>query len=233
MNPFDQSILSFLSRFTHRSEVFDGVVFTVMNSGLLKGGVMMAILWWIWFSSGEEGTLNRQVIIATLIAAFASLFFAKTIEYLLPPRPRPVNSAAVNFLAPCYMTPSEIQHWLQSSFPSDHLALFSTFAIALYYVSRRLGLLVTLYVLIMVAFPRVYNGVHYPTDILGGCILGGSTAVFFNVPLIRQWVSSPFMALAERRPGIFYPFFFLVSYEVTVLLADLRVIGHVIYAAFK
>ena len=57
------------------------------------------------------------------------------------------------------------------SFPSNHAT--NTFAIATYlsYFSPGLGLL--LYpIAALVAYSRVYNGVHFPSDVLAGIIIG-------------------------------------------------------------
>ncbi len=57
------------------------------------------------------------------------------------------------------------------SFPSDHTALSTLFSWIVFAMNPRLGLLMELATL-LVGFGRVAVGVHYPTDILGGIIVG-------------------------------------------------------------
>ena len=57
-----------------------------------------------------------------------------------------------------------------SSFPSDHAMIAGAFAAGLLLLNRRLALLFAL----LLAFARVYVGVHYPSDVAGGLIIGAA-----------------------------------------------------------
>ena len=77
-------------------------------------------------------------------------------------RPRPFVSHAVNLL---------IAHDNEGSFPSGHVAFFFALAMAVYFYNRRAGQwLFAAAILISVA--RVFAGVHYPSDILAGALVG-------------------------------------------------------------
>lgn len=61
------------------------------------------------------------------------------------------------------------------SFPSGHSSLAFTMAavLGLSYKFKNIRLIyITVIIAAIVGFSRVYLGVHYPFDILGGCILG-------------------------------------------------------------
>jgi undecaprenyl-diphosphatase len=60
---------------------------------------------------------------------------------------------------------------LTSSFPSMHTASAAAMSAALYWADRRLGWIAVVLVL-GVAVGRMAVGVHYPTDIMGGMLLG-------------------------------------------------------------
>ncbi|HIK37928.1 MAG: phosphatase PAP2 family protein [Geminocystis sp.] len=87
-----------------------------------------------------------------------------------------------------YPTPQDF------SFPSGHsmgsINFALTLLIILWGISNKrlkilLSLMATIYV-VLVSFSRLYLGVHYPTDILGGWLLGSSwtmaMAFLFNLP---------------------------------------------------
>jgi len=64
-----------------------------------------------------------------------------------------------------------VQHAPDASFPSDHLAALGALVGSTWLPARRLGIL-TLTVAAAVALARVYVGVHWLTDVLGGFALG-------------------------------------------------------------
>lgn len=57
------------------------------------------------------------------------------------------------------------------SFPSSHATNMFTGTVILSYVYRRWRI-VFLFIALMVAYSRIYVGVHYPFDMLGGMVLG-------------------------------------------------------------
>lgn len=64
-----------------------------------------------------------------------------------------------------------VAHAPDTSFPSDHAILVAAVTVVLLSRSRTLGAWLAVFsVLVLVA--RVYIGVHYPSDVLGGAALG-------------------------------------------------------------
>jgi hypothetical protein len=55
-----------------------------------------------------------------------------------------------------------------SSFPSDHACLFFALATGLCLISPVIGGLALLHASLIVSLPRIYLGLHYPTDVLAG-----------------------------------------------------------------
>jgi undecaprenyl-diphosphatase len=64
-----------------------------------------------------------------------------------------------------------IHHSPDSSFPSDHGLAFAVWAAVLFMLRRRAVAWLAVALGILVAWSRIYIGVHYPLDMIGAAIL--------------------------------------------------------------
>jgi membrane-associated phospholipid phosphatase len=80
-----------------------------------------------------------------------------------------------------------------SSFPSDHAMIAGAFAVGLLLLDRRIGL-----VALLLAFARVYVGVHYPSDVAGGLAIGAAIGAVVVLTL-RQATASLARRLLRNR----------------------------------
>jgi undecaprenyl-diphosphatase len=111
---------------------------------------------------------GRDAIFTVLIAVLA-VVLAETLGYLLKARPRPCHALeGVRLLVECSAS---------FSLPSSHAVTSFAYAVPLSLLTRPfLTALLRLFPLVlafMVALSRPYLGVHYPSDILAGALLGG------------------------------------------------------------
>lgn len=65
MNSFDVQILHFLNQFTCRSQVFDSLTVLLATNNLLKGGMVMTVLWWAYYSPDKNKLYNREYLVPT------------------------------------------------------------------------------------------------------------------------------------------------------------------------
>lgn len=76
------------------------------------------------------------------------------------------------------------------SFPSGHTAASFTTVAALYFAGAKKLWKITLPLALLMAFSRMYLYVHYPTDVLGGVIVGCAAGYLGNrlaERLVRLW----------------------------------------------
>ncbi|WP_174874836.1 phosphatase PAP2 family protein [Vogesella oryzae] len=113
---------------------------------------------WIWL----RGTLqHRSSALRTLLAALLALGGNQLLA-LLWQHPRPFMLG---------LSPNWLQHAADSSFPSDHMTVCSAIACAWLLAGwQRLGLAAAL-LAVVVAWARIYLGVHFPLDMLGALLM--------------------------------------------------------------
>ncbi|GAY08467.1 putative integral membrane protein [Pseudonocardia sp. N23] len=78
------------------------------------------------------------------------------------------------------------------SMPSDHAVIAGALVVGLWILQRRLGVVAAVLALLL-AFSRVYVGVHYPTDVAVGLLFGAAVAAAVVLGL-----RGPAAAVAER-----------------------------------
>ena len=217
MNSFDWQIVSFLNRFAQRSVTFDEFVVLLSLNSLLKGGVIVGIIWWVWFES-EDSRRKREALLAGLIGSIPALVIAKILSEVMF-RARPGYEARLLFRLPYDMQRADFVQL--SSFPSDHAVFFFALATGIFIASRRAGWLAFVYSAGLVCLPRIYLGLHYPTDILAGAAIGVVPVWLANRPGIRKPLTNWALQWMELRPSQFYCFSFLVTYQVAELFDPL------------
>jgi len=211
-NFFDAGILHLLNGFAQRSECFDKLILFVQGDGFQKGGVVMVLLWWVWFQPGNDIQERREKLICTMLISPFALGLARLISFLAPFRMRPIHNPELQMRLAYGVNSQTLINW--NSFPSDHAVLFFTFAAGLFCVSRKVGAIALAYVTLFIGIPRIYLGFHYPTDILAGALLGAGAAYVATLSWNRIWIGARTLQWMERSPGAFYACFFISSYQV-------------------
>ena len=72
-----------------------------------------------------------------------------------------------------------IDHGADPSFPSSHMSVMAAIAVALWYRNRNMG--IVLFMLATISgLARIGAGIHYPTDIAVGALIGIAVAVLIH-----------------------------------------------------
>jgi len=231
MNSFDAHVLSFVNGFAKRSWALDYAVTFIGTNCVAKGALLTSMYWWAWFRKKEDGEDKREYIVATIVACFVAMFTARALALCLPFRVRPMHDPHVSFRLPFTMEPTVLERW--SAFPSDHAALYLTLAIGLLFISRAMGVVGLCYGVLVVCLPRVYLGLHYPTDVLGGAVIAVCAVYGMNVPLIRKPLARRVLRWSERYPSLFYTCFFLITWQIVDVFQNARQWAHFAFNLLK
>lgn len=121
--------------------------------------------------------INKRKYLTMTILALTSAIFARfgivELVRFFWPRPRPFVENNVKLL---------IDKVNQSAFPSSHAAFYFALAISIFLYNKKAGLLFFLGGF-LISFFRVFVGVHWPSDILAGFLVGiflGSVIFLFS-----------------------------------------------------
>jgi undecaprenyl-diphosphatase len=174
----------------------------------LKGGVLCALLWWAWFSGRARA---RETVLSSVAAAFLGVVIARALAASLPFRPRPL-AAGLHLTFPTGVHAPDFVPW--SAFPSDHATLFVALATGLWFVSRPVGAAALAWTGALILFPRLYGGIHWPSDLAAGGVLGAGLAIGFNRSELGERLARPLLAFEERHRQFFYAIFFAVCFEI-------------------
>lgn len=130
----------------------------------------------MWFFGGRG---ERQTALSVVVAVAIGLLFSHLIGTFCY-RPRPFVAGIAHAL---------ITHKENASFPSNHALIFTIYSFSLYLYRykqvARLGFVLAL----LTCWGRVFTGVHYPSDILGGIVLGlviSFIVIRFLIPFVPK-----------------------------------------------
>lgn len=165
-------------------------LFDIVMPALTYKGYLLAVpyLFFVLYksmkNSGAAGKSSPAGALWTIVISIASVIIAESLEGVLKPeieRVRPCHVLeGVRLLTLC---PEGY------SMPSGHALSSFAFATPLVYLMRRyVSLAARLYPLALaalIAFSRVYLGVHYPSDILAGAGLGAGIGMLLS--LVYEW----------------------------------------------
>ncbi len=168
----------------------DRLVEYVGEYGILLGLVLVAL--WCWWrgrtrGSAEDSVASAAAIVWAPLAAGIALLVNIPIRGFVE-RPRPfLEHRGLEVL---------VAGKTDFSFVSDHATLAMAVAIGVFMANRRWGLL-SIALACVEGFCRVYMGVHYPTDVVGGFALG--TAVTLLLAPLALMLLTPAVGALSRR----------------------------------
>ena len=159
----DIALTQFINNLSGRIPAFDQVMITITNYGIYVLVAATALLWW----KRDQRAEARHACLVAGLSFLASLALNQVLLLYLH-RVRPYDAGVSHLL----ITPNP--DW---SFPSDHATAVAAIIAGLWL--KKLPRIAALFgaFAVLICFSRVYVGVHYVSDVVGGAAIGTLVAV--------------------------------------------------------
>ncbi|PKP72244.1 MAG: phosphatase PAP2 family protein [Alphaproteobacteria bacterium HGW-Alphaproteobacteria-5] len=180
MQEFDATLTTLINGFAGQFPVVDAAMIGIAQWGVPVMVLAVALQWW----SGADRRDTRHILIAAGFAFFLGLGLNQ-ILLLMIDRPRPYIDGLTTLLVPPSVDPS---------FPSDHATAVFAIAVTFAFGAMRKRALWFLAGAFLVALSRVFVGIHYVGDVLGGALTGAMAAVIVSVAYRRKTRLDRFLA---------------------------------------
>lgn len=123
----------------------------------------------------------RMLLEAIIVAIFTRFVLAEIISWLWF-RPRPFVTNNVNLLVN--------YNAKDASFPSGHASFYFSLSTIVYFYNKKIGTIFYIASLFIV-LARVFVGIHWPSDILAGAVIGILVGLVLNKILCHGRESNP------------------------------------------
>lgn len=225
----DIALLHAVNGFAGQWPLLDLVMTKVVALYSVKTLPLVLCIVWLWFlnDTQEEQARRRNSIASALLGMFLALVVSRLMQNVMPHLPRPMHTAGLDLITPIGASMDELKGW--SSFPSDHAAMSLAIAYGIARESRRLGVLAFFWAIVVICLPRVFSGFHFPSDLIGGGLIG-IACVYLVTRLVPRPLDLRFPL--ENTPygkSLFYTATFAVLFWIATMFGDVRSISKGIF----
>jgi undecaprenyl-diphosphatase len=169
------------------------------NNGVKNEFIVLAVAVGVALLCFGNRRLRLCVFLTILIVATNDALICNTIKHAVA-RPRPFvtlpEARLSGKIGKGYIPPQINEYGVdmaankgnRNSMPSSHAANWFAATMAMFLFYRK-SLRYMLPLALAVSFSRVYNGVHYPSDVLAGAIIGAGYAAAAAIAIESAWQS--------------------------------------------
>lgn len=181
-----------INRFAVNTPWLHGPMAAYAGYGLLLFAGLLLAGWWVARSRSDR--VMASALLGPVGAVVAVGVQQPVIAWFGHARPFLVHPDALVLVARSH----------DPSFPSDHACVAGAVTAALFLVDRRLGALSGVLALLL-AFARVYVGVHWPADVVAGLAFGAAVGTLVVLALRSPVAQLVARARATRLSGVLGP----------------------------
>jgi undecaprenyl-diphosphatase len=175
VSQIDTEIFLWINDWVGTSLIFDRVIQWIVSDYLIPiiFSVVLLGLWFGWADQAMRERHQRGVMLGGASVGMANIMVKISNVFYF--RHRPFDSIDVNLL---FYPPTD------SSFPANPIAITVAMATGVWMANRRIGTLMYIGSFVY-GFSRVYSGVFYPLDVVGGALIGISAVCLLYIVFKR------------------------------------------------
>ena len=220
----DLQVFHFINGFAGHP-LFDQLVREVASNPFPRVVVLAIPYIFFWFSNANDESRSR--LIAGLFGPVLAILVVQALGHIVPFELRPKFDLASGFNPPDLREGRRTDLENFTSFPSDTAAYCVASTLGSFSVHRAASIALTVLAMVLFCVPRIYLGVHYPSDILAGWIIGVGCAAITNLAILR-WCGGYVVRLRTRFEAAFYALGAITLYELGEVLYNVRSFFHVL-----
>ncbi|HET9113594.1 MAG TPA: phosphatase PAP2 family protein [Burkholderiales bacterium] len=224
----DDQILIWINQYMARWPLLDKTIAWLLNANIIKFVPMLAAGCWLWFEKSLKQAINRRILLESLLASIAALVIGRTLALMLPFRDRPFVRPELHFVTTLQPI---LRTW--SSFPSDHAVLAFALAASLFRVSPKVGIWALFHATVIICLPRLYFGLHHPSDLMAGALIGILAIIMFSRIRVLNPVTNYLLGIENKHPGAFYAMSFFVLYNIGEMFLSFRIVANYVFHVLK
>lgn len=181
----DAAVFTYLNALPSRAPLLGRIAVPVAAYAIVFYALLLL---WLWVRAGATGDGRRILLLAAFAAALS--LGVNAVLNVVAPRPRPFLVLPAHVLVP---------QARDASFPSDHAAVTTAIGVALILGGPAVWGVAATIGAVLIGIARVMVGVHYPSDIVGGVVVGGGcAAAVIGARRLLQPAVDLVIALARR-----------------------------------
>ncbi len=229
----DIAIVLIFNKFCGKSQFWDTLALLFLSVDALRTAILVALIVGIWqYGKSKSDTNSQKRVLFILFSVVISLGIIEILNALIDSQ-RPIVALGNLIYNP--ITTSDTQllwngGWVRNpkhgSFPSDTVALLATMAVGLFLWNRMLGIVAFLFVLFAGILPRLYFGLHYPSDMFIGVLISIVSTIIVEKVNLFNTLSKKILDIEQKFPYLFGVVSFYLAYiiaEKFILLRKLPV----------